>query len=260
MPRQARRRAASGIYHVMMRGVNRDAIFLEDRDCVRFLECLALAKAPSGCQVLGYCLMPNHVHLMLREVGEPISEVVKRLGIRYAGWFNKKYGRVGHLFQDRFRSVPVEDDAQVITLLRYIWNNPVEAKLVDAAEDYPWSSRRLLGRNSPVLDGASLTHLLTDEVLAEIARPAAPRPVFRPAGRTARFTDAEAEELLRHASGAESLTEFAHLDPWMQAAAIRALRTRSVPYDQIARLTGLSATRVRRIHVAGSNEADSGAA
>ncbi len=88
------------------------------------------------------------MHLVLRTGDEPIGTVVKRLGVRYAGWFNRKYGRVGHLFQDRFASVPVEDDAYFLTLLRYVWNNPVEAGLATRADEYRWSSRRLLGEES----------------------------------------------------------------------------------------------------------------
>ncbi|MFT3861348.1 transposase [Micropruina sp.] len=149
MPRQARQLADSGIYHVMLRGVNRDVIFLEHDDYEGFLNALADTRAASGCKVLAYCLMPNHVHLVLRPAVESLSEVMKRLGVRYAGRFNRKYGRTGHVFQDRFRSLPVEDDAYLVTLLRYMWNNPVRAGLVDRMDEYRWSSRRLLGFDSP---------------------------------------------------------------------------------------------------------------
>jgi len=86
MPRHARRLAESGVYHVMLRGVNKDAVFLEDEDRERFLHVLGLAKEASGCVVLAYCLMTNHVHLVLQTPGEPISLVMKRLGVRYVGF------------------------------------------------------------------------------------------------------------------------------------------------------------------------------
>ena len=88
MPRRARQPAESQIYHVMLRGVNRAEIFLEPEDYDRFLVALARVRDASGCQVLAYCLMPNHVHLVLRTPVEPIGSVMKRLGVRYAGWFN----------------------------------------------------------------------------------------------------------------------------------------------------------------------------
>ncbi|MGF3998985.1 transposase, partial [Staphylococcus aureus] len=86
MPRQPRQLSDSGIYHVMLRGVNRDAIFLEEDDYERFLRTLALVKAASGCKVLAYCLMTNHAHLVLRATDEPIGAVMKRLGVRYVHW------------------------------------------------------------------------------------------------------------------------------------------------------------------------------
>lgn len=140
MPRQPRLLSESGIYHVMLRGVNRDVIFLEEGDRHRFLAALMATKEASGCAVLAYCLMQNHVHLILQTVDEPIGATVKRLAVRYAGWFNRTYGRDGHFFQDRFRSVPVEDDIYFVALVRYVWCNPVVAGLVADPVDYPWNS------------------------------------------------------------------------------------------------------------------------
>ena len=87
-----------------------------------------------------YCLMDNHVHLLLQEQEETLGEIMKRVGVSYAYWFNRKYERVGHLFQGRFRSETVEDDAYFLTVLRYIHQHPVQAKLVARCSDYPWSS------------------------------------------------------------------------------------------------------------------------
>lgn len=249
MPRRSRQLAESGIYHVMLRGVNRDAIFLDDEDCARFLHALSQARDASGCIVLAYCLMGNHAHLVLRTGDEPIGAVVKRLGVRYAGWFNRKYGRVGHLFQDRFRSHPVEDDAYFITLLRYVWNNPVEAGVVDRPEEYIWSSRRLLGEESALVDERELRKLLPDDPLdwstpiSQLPSETAVRPGPRP-----RHSEDEVAELLRRASGADNPEDFGRLNPETQRRAVRDLRTRSVSYAQIANATGLNSSRVRRLH------------
>jgi len=254
MPRQSRQLASSGIYHVMLRGVNRDAIFLEDEDYERFLHTLVLVKTASGCQLLAYCLMSNHVHLVIRVAGEPISAVMKRLGVRYASWFNRKYGRVGHLFQSRFASLPVEDDSYLATLIRYVWNNPVVAGLVATPEQYLWSSRRHLTRDSVVVDTHRLRSLLPEGGLKELAT-----SVPRDAGRTVDAlgtapapapTDAQAAELLRRTCGARGPSDFRELELQLQQRAIRDLRTRSVPYARIAKVTGLSISRVRRLHLA----------
>jgi REP element-mobilizing transposase RayT len=125
--------AESGVYHVMMRGVNKDAIFLEDEDRVRFLHALTLTKQASGCIVLAYCLMTNHVHLVLQTPDEPISLVMKRLGVRYVGWFNRKYSRVGHLFQDRFASIRVEDCSGMSGTTRWRLASPSARRITDGA-------------------------------------------------------------------------------------------------------------------------------
>lgn len=253
MPRRPRQLAESGVYHVVLRGVNRDAVFLEDEDFERFLSVLRAVRDATGCRVLAYCLMTNHVHLVLRTTDEPVGLVLKRLGIRYAGWFNRKYGRVGHFFQDRFVSRPVEDDAYLLTVLRYVWNNPVKAGICERPQDYRWSSRRFLEQDAggrPV-DGEELHRLVPARVLAEIAGPAPERiaSVAEPAiGRPLRHTDAEVVSLFRTASGVGDPREFRLLDPIRQRTAISELRTRSVSYDQIARVTGLSASTVKRRH------------
>jgi REP element-mobilizing transposase RayT len=253
MPRQSRQLANSGIYHVMLRGVNRDAIFLDDEDYERFLHTLVLVKTASGCQLLAYCLMSNHVHLVIRAAGEPISSVMKRLGVRYANWFNRKYGRVGHLFQSRFASLPVENDSYLVTLVRYVWNNPVVAGLVAAPEQYRWSSRRHLARDSVVVDHHHLGNLLPEGGLKELAT-FVPRDAIDPVddfgtGPAPAPTDAQVAELLRRTCGARNPSDFRELEMQLQQRTIRDLRTRSVPYARIARVTGLSISRVRRLHL-----------
>lgn len=252
MPRRARQLAETGLYHVMLRGVNRDAIFLEDQDRERFLHALALTKQASGCLVLAYCLMTNHVHLILMTTTEPISIVMKRLGVRYVGWFNRKYARVGHLFQSRFASVPVENDAYMITLLRYVWRNPVEAGLAVRPEDYRWSSRSAHRHDPALVDTTVLQRLVPSDVLSGAVNASEPSPSFGPAkiGRPTLHTDAQAARFLHRACCALGAEDFGALDVPSQQRAIRELRSRSVPYSQIARITGFSVSRVRRMHVA----------
>lgn len=252
--RRARQVAGTGIYHVMVRGVNRDAIFLDDEDRERFLFVLARTRELSGCTVLAYCLMTNHVHLVLRTGDEPIGKVMQRLGVRYAGWFNRKYGRVGYVFQNRFRSVPVESDAQLVTLVRYVWHNPVKAGMVARAEHYEWSSCRFFDGGLSVADAAQLRRLVPPDALSAASHdPVVDVPQLEPAriGRPPRHTDDEVASLLRRICGSAEPAEFARLDPALRRDAVGELRTRSVPYEQIARITGLSTSSVRRLQVSG---------
>jgi len=231
----------------MVRGVNRDAIFLDDDDHHVFLDVLGTVKTLSRCAVLAYCLMPNHAHLMLRTDGEPIGPTMKRLGVRYAGWFNRKHDRVGHLFQDRFRSRPVDDDPYLVTLVRYIWNNPVQAGLAVEPSDYPWNSCAP-GRPLGLVDDSDLEGMLPSLTRGELVM-AQWEPVedTRPTGRRAGHSADDVARLLEVTCGARTPTEFQRLDRTEQSRAIAGLRTWSVAYSAIAAATGLSRTSVQRI-------------
>ena len=140
MPRKAREKSETGIYHVMIRGSNKQEIFHDDQDFARFLETLELVKRKTELKINGWCLMANHAHLLLGEGQEAISLAMKRIGVSYAWFYNWKYQTTGHLFQDRFRSEKVEDDAYLMTVIRYIHQNPVKAGIVKRTLDWNWSS------------------------------------------------------------------------------------------------------------------------
>ncbi|MEN6325889.1 MAG: transposase [Syntrophomonas sp.] len=140
MPRNARQKSESGIYHIMVRGINRQDIFHDDEDMQRYLETIAHMKKENRFKVYGFCLMTNHVHILVQEKEEEISRVMKRIGTSYAWWYNSKYDRVGHLFQDRYKSEGVDNDAYLLSVRRYIHKNPMMAGLAQEPEDYRWSS------------------------------------------------------------------------------------------------------------------------
>ena len=140
MPRHQRIRSRSGYYHVMIRGNEKKAIFSDDEDRLRFIEILHDKKHESAFLLHAFCLMDNHVHLMLQEKVNDIATIMKRINISYVHYFNKKYNREGHLFQDRFKSEIIEDESYALALIRYIHQNPVKAGLVKLAEEYKWSS------------------------------------------------------------------------------------------------------------------------
>ncbi len=249
MTRQPRRPSETGVHHVMLRGVNRDVIFLEDEDFEHFLRALQDTKTVSGIAVLAYCLMTNHVHLVLRTEREPIGVVMKRLGVRYASWFNRKYGRVGHVFQDRFVSKPIEDDAYLSAVLPYIWNNPVAAGMATRPEDYRWSSRRWLSHESPLLDHDLLGKLLSVDA-EELADVHAADGVELDLLKPLRYTQADAVELLHAVAGVRTPQDFRTLSRQAQRLVVRELRTRGVSYSLIARIVGTSKSTVARMQVA----------
>lgn len=140
MPRTARTESRSRIYHVMMRGVNRQQLFFDEEDNLYFIRVLDRFRKPCDYRLYAYCLMGNHVHLLLREGEVSLGNVFRHVNGAYAYWYNLKYERTGPVFQGRFRSEPVEDDLYFRTVFRYILQNPVKAGLCGSAEKYPYSS------------------------------------------------------------------------------------------------------------------------
>ncbi|TCK92585.1 REP element-mobilizing transposase RayT [Natranaerovirga hydrolytica] len=139
MARQARKRSATGIYHIMLRGIDKRNIFLDDEDRKIFVEKIKRAKEKANFELYAFCLMDNHIHLLIKE-SEDIGTIIKRITVGYVGWHNNKYGRTGHLFQNRFNSEAVESELYLLTVLRYIHQNPLKARIVDKVEAYDWSS------------------------------------------------------------------------------------------------------------------------
>ena len=149
MPRTSRQHSATGVYHVMLRGIDRRDIFVDDQDRGKFLKILRTVTAPEDhdgkplqpyCYIHAYCLMDNHIHLLIAVAAEDIGTVMKRIGVSYVSYYNKWHSHLGPLFHDRFRSEPVGDTGYFITLLRYIHQNPVEAEMVASPDQYRWSS------------------------------------------------------------------------------------------------------------------------
>lgn len=139
MARHARIHSVTGIYHIMLRGIDKRLIFMDDEDKKKFMKGLVKAKELSGFKLYGYCLMDNHIHLLIGE-SEELGTSVKRITVGYVQWHNNKYGRTGHLFSNRYLSEPVESENYLFTALRYIHQNPVKAGMVKQVEEYPWSS------------------------------------------------------------------------------------------------------------------------
>ncbi len=140
MPRVARRKSNCGIYHIIMRGINRQTIFEDEEDYKRFIQTIQRFKKKCEYIVFAYCLMGNHLHLLLKEGKEPLETVMRRICGSYVLWYNSKYGRIGYLFQGRYWSEPVENNIYFLTVIRYIFHNPIKAGIVTNIYDYKWSN------------------------------------------------------------------------------------------------------------------------
>ncbi|WP_053955450.1 transposase [Inediibacterium massiliense] len=124
MPRAARIKNEEGIYHIMCRSISEVNLFLEDQDKIKYFQLIQKYKEKFRFKVYAYCLMDNHGHLIIDCNGVDISKIMHSINFCYAQYFNRKYNRHGHLFQDRFKSKLIKDEKYLITLSAYIHNNP----------------------------------------------------------------------------------------------------------------------------------------
>lgn len=147
MPRKPRIHIPGCFYHVIVRGNAGDPLFLEDSHRLHFYKLLQEGSARFRYRIHAFCLMTNHVHLLLQVTDIPLSRLMQNVMLRYSTWFNKKRRRVGHLFQGRYKAILIDADAYLLELVRYIHLNPVRAKMVKFPEEHPWSGHlALLGK------------------------------------------------------------------------------------------------------------------
>lgn len=143
MPRQPRLLLSKSYYHVMTRGNNKNVVFRDDSDCQYYLKKFRQYKEELQFELFHYCLMPTHVHQLIRtKNAADYSLFMKKINLAYFHYFRKKYGWIGHFWQDRFKSQPVGKDSYFIQCGKYIEMNPVRKKLIDDPEKYIFSSYR----------------------------------------------------------------------------------------------------------------------
>ncbi|MCD7035196.1 transposase [Metabacillus sp. GX 13764] len=144
MSRKPRSSEPGLIYHIIARGNRKAPLFLHPADWQKYLDLLEMTRERFPFNLHAYCLMSNHIHLLLETNESPLGDIFQMLHSKYAIYFNHKYQYTGHLFEGRFKSLPIKDNRQYLDVSAYIHLNPVEAKIVHYAQDYKWSSYRSL--------------------------------------------------------------------------------------------------------------------
>lgn len=231
----------------MLRGINQQQIFEDNEDYDKFLQVIKDCKAICEFKLFAYCLMGNHVHLLIKEGTESLEQVFRRVGSRFVYWYNVKYQRVGHLFQDRFKSEPVETEAYFYTVIRYIHQNPVKANICKKIEDYKYSSYQEYTDKNIIVDTeyvlkriplesfVKLNHKIVSENCLDISD-----KIF------IRFTDEQAKALMKKYSKCENASDFQNLDIKTRDRCLKKLRDKGVSIRQLSRLTGVSFNVVRK--------------
>jgi putative transposase len=150
--RKPRVEIEGGLYHIITRGNNRQLIFGSDDDYLKMLLLLAQQKGKLPFYLYAYCFMPNHVHLLVERRQDPISRVMHRVLTGYSQYHNRRYRKIGHLLQGRYKAILCQSDQYLAELVRYIHLNPVRAKMVRKPEAFPYSSHRAyVGLDEPWL-------------------------------------------------------------------------------------------------------------
>jgi putative transposase len=164
MPRKARLDAPGALHHIMVRGINKAAIFNDDQDRNKFLERLGATVSEAKCAIYAWVLMTNHVHLLFKSGGKGISTTMRKLLTWYAIYHNRRHRRTGHLFENRYKSIICDEDNYLLALIRYIHLNPVRAGMVKTMEElarYSWSG------HSAVMNKRECPWMDTDYVLLQ---------------------------------------------------------------------------------------------
>ena len=253
MPRVSRNRSKRGIYNIVMRGINRQSIFEDEEDCIKFVQTMQKYKEVCGYKLYAFCLMGNHLHLLLMEGKEPLEQAMRRICGSYVYWYNHKYGRVGYLFQDRYKSEPIEDDGYFLTVLRYIYQNPLKAGLVTSIEKYIWSNYYEYLEKTTTSDINFVLDMFNTNrekaVKSFIEYTSKPNEATcLDMSEKRRITDEEARIIIRKLCKVNNATDMQNLDICERNKYIKDLKeVYNLSIRQIERVTGISRGIIQRI-------------
>ncbi len=241
MSRNARQLSSTDTYHVVIRGADHQLLFEEKKDYQKYLEILQLYEAECQFELYAYCLMPNHIHLLIHSPVTSLGSVFRHVSTTYSSWFNAKYNRTGYLQEGRYFSEPVETEKYLFTVLRYIHQNPIKAGLETVpGETYPWNSfcDYISGINDIVnieyilqfLGGLesfrSLHQIIVEEECLDINT------------LRKRLPDDVARDIIRTECNCETVSDFQKLTLLERNNNIILLRKKGLSIRQINRLTG----------------------
>lgn len=251
MPRNSRKKSGTLTYHVVVKGADRQLLFEEARDYEKYLEIIDYYKQECQFELFAYCLMSNHVHLLIRHSPEfPLETIFRRINTAYAVWFNMKYNRTGFVQDGRYFSEPVETERYLLTVVKYIHFNPTKAGMETApGVSYPWSSyydyqnqiadlvdtSLILNITGGVEEFRALHAIDSDDNCMDIGQ-------FRK-----RLPDDVAKDMICEVSKCNCATDFQKLSLLARDKNIVLLHEKGVSIRQLNRLTGTPRGVIERI-------------
>ena len=253
MARKARIKSTTGIYHIIIRGLDMQPVLEEPEDKSEFLNLLNYYRAKCGYEVYGYLLLDDHIHIVIKEGEKSIGNVMKCIGVKYVAWYNARHAREGRLFHDRFKSEPVEDDAYLQTVLRIIHQEPVRLGLATEVGRYDWSSyKEYLHDVGTFLDKESVLQTFGSD-------PGHRKVAFRkymnlPADERCleacreKISDEDLYSLMLRLSGAKTTAELKKLPKGKRDEVLRDIKAKkSTSTWQIAKVSGFSQSVIARL-------------
>ena len=254
MSRKPRILSSTGIYHVILRSVNQHIIFEEDADYHKFLYILSDCRKKFDIDIYAYCLMDNHIHMLIYSPPDQLASLFQSLGTRFARWYNIKYSRTGHLFQERFHSTAIDSEGYFLSTLVYIHNNPVRANACRYPAEYRWSSyKAYYGEKNPLVNTGYAYDIAgsKDSLLKFFACNCdlSEKNECPDIDRDPRFflSDEKALDIFKTITKLESTSEVTNLNRKSRNQFARELKKNGLTLKQIARIMDISLSTVNRI-------------
>ena len=254
MARTRRKRSRSGYYHVILRGINRQEIFLDDEDRMKMLKCMRRFREETGTVICAYCLMDNHIHLLLHNEEGP-DVFIKKIASSYVYHFNHKYDRVGHLFQDRYKSEPVEDDRYLIAVFRYILQNPWKAGICRPNE-YKWNSWSSVEGEKTICDIKAVIAVAKDLGVLRDFVFEDNQDEFLEENKRYMLSEAEALQKTIRLTGGDNPMKISQYSKEKREEILFKMKKTGMSIRQISRITGINRNTVQRAGESRTSQGD----
>ncbi len=250
MPRKARKKSCTGIYHVVIRGADHQLLFEEHKDYLKYLEILNYYKEICSFELYAYCLMANHVHLLINVGDCPLESIFRRINSYYAGWFNRKYNRTGYLQQGRYYSEPVEDIQYLLNVVKYIHYNPSKAGLESSpGTSYPWNSyTEYISSSNPLINPHPIIKFYNgiDNFISHHANSTCEACLDINILKK-RLPDDVAKDIIKEECNCKTITEFQTLSLCDRNKYLHTLYKKGISIRQLNRLTGIPKGIIERV-------------
>lgn len=251
LPRHARKKSSTQTYHVVIKGADRQLLFEELKDYLKYLDILEYYKEELHFKIYAYCLMSNHVHLLIHHPATTsLESIFRHINTAYASWFNSKYDRTGFVQDGRYFSEPIETSAYLLTVVRYIHYNPTKAGLEESpGANYPWSSYNDYKKKSTGLTDTNfvLKLLGTHEQFTAMHNIVPDDDCFDIHKYRKRIPDDVAKDIIKQSCACDSLTDFKKLSLIERNKYILLLHEKGISVRQLNRLTGTPRGVIERL-------------